>query len=281
MILGTLALILIAAASLPALVILIYVYVKDRTEREPGRLLLKLFFLGFLAAVFAIIAELIGDVLLKKMTFASEDLEIFIRYMFVVALSEEFFKYILMRKATWKNPNFNCSYDGVVYAVFTSLGFAVLENLFYIINGGFSTALIRAVTAIPGHASFGVFMGVFYSFAKRQKSKGNHTASSIFEILAVALPVLVHGIYDYSTTLGNIWLFIGFIIVLFVVSFILIRRMSVNDRILPGAEMSTDAPDDEIPVVSVPDDGPTSTVGRVIIEPTKPDPNRKYTNYRE
>lgn len=280
MIIGTIALILLAAASLPALVILIYVYVKDRTEREPGRLLIKLILGGFLSTVMAIVTELIGEKILAGIEFASVDQMNFVKYMLVVALSEEFFKYIVMRKITWKNPNFNCSFDGVVYAVFTSLGFAILENVFYIINGGLTTALIRAVTAIPGHASFGVFMGVFYAFARRQKSKGNGGLSVIFEILAVALSTFVHGIYDYATTLQTIWLFIAFIIVLFILSFIMIRYMSLNDRVLPGAEISADDPGDDVPVGSVPNGRTASSVGRVIIEPAKSDPTKKYTNYR-
>ncbi len=280
MILGTFALILLAAAALPAIFILFYVYVKDRTEREPGGLLLKLVLGGFLSTVFAIIAEMIGEKILANISFASVEQLNFIKYMFVVALSEEFFKYVIMRKITWKNPNFNCSYDGVVYAVFTSLGFAILENILYIINGGFSTAIIRAVTAIPGHASFGVFMGVFYAFAKLQKVRGNNVASKIFEVLAILLSMSAHGIYDYATTLESVWLFIGFIIVLFILSFIMIRYMSKNDRILHGTKISEGEIDGDIPVVRVPDDGPTSSVGRVIIEQTKSDPNKKYTNYR-
>ncbi len=268
------ALILLGAASLPALVILIYVYAKDRTEREPGGLLLKLILGGCLSTVFAIIFELIGEKILAGIEFASVDQMNFVKYMLVVAFSEEFFKYIVMRKITWKNPNFNCSFDGVVYGVFTSLGFAILENLLYIINGGLSTALVRAVTAIPGHASFGVFMGVFYAFAKRQKVRGNSVFSKIFEILAVLLPMCVHGIYDYATTLSSLWLFIGFIAALFILSFIMIRYMSKNDNTLHGG------PIDGAPVVEVPDDGPTSTVGHVIIEQTKSDSNKKYTNYR-
>ncbi len=275
--------ILLSAAALPAILILVYVYLKDRTEREPGDLLLKLVLGGFLATVFAVLFELLGEKLFSYIPFSSENQTNFWKFMIVVALTEEFFKYLLMRLLTWENPNFNCSYDGVVYAVFTSLGFAILENVFYIIEGGFSTALVRAVTAIPGHASFGVFMGVFYAFAKKQQNKGNEGISSLFRFLAVAMPTLVHGIYDYSTTLQSIWGFIGFIIVLFIVSSIMIRTMSRHDKMIDDAaipEIEVQVNEDGIPVVKVPDDGPTSSVGRVIIESARRDPTNKHTNYR-
>ncbi len=275
--------ILLSAAALPAIVILFYVYIKDRTEREPGGLLMKLVLGGFLATVFAVLFELLGEKLFAYIPFSSENQMNFWKFMIVVALTEEFFKYLLMRLITWKNPNFNCLFDGVVYAVFTSLGFAILENVFYIIEGGLSTALIRAVTAIPGHASFGVFMGVFYAFAKKQQNMGNQGISSLFRFLAVAIATLAHGIYDYSTTLQSIWGFIGFIIVLFIVSSIMIRKMSKHDKVLddtgiPDTEIQIN--EDGIPVVKIPDDGPTSSVGRVIIEPARRDPSKKHTNYR-
>ncbi len=162
---GTVAMVMLGAASLPALFILLYVYKKDRTEPEPGSLLFHLVLLGFLAAVIAIIAEFIGELFLSFFELPTVTDRNFWDYFFVVALSEEFFKYILMRKRTWKEIFFNCSFDGVVYAVFISLGFAILENFLYVFDGGIVTALIRAVTAIPGHARFGVFMGIFYAMA--------------------------------------------------------------------------------------------------------------------
>ena len=235
MIIGTIALILLAAASLPALVILIYVYVKDRTEREPGRLLIKLILGVFLSTVMAIVTELIGEKILAGIEFASTDQRNFVKYMLVVALSEEFFKYIVMRKITWKNPNFNCSFDGVVYAVFTSLGFAILENVFYIINGGLTTALMRAVTAIPGHASFGVFMGAWYGFARRRDLEGDPVRSARCRRMAVLVPALLHGAYDFiaarqTETLTLV--FIVFVFAMFIGALSLVKRMSKSDEYL-------------------------------------------------
>ena len=88
-------------------------------------------------------------------------------YFGVVAFSEEGAKYFLLKRRTWNSAAFNCQFDGVVYAVFVSLGFALWENISYVLMYGLSTALVRAVTAVPGHACFGVFMGVWYGLAKR------------------------------------------------------------------------------------------------------------------
>ena len=66
-------------------------------------------------------------------------------YFVVVAISEEGFKYVLLKKRTWKSREFNCEFDGVVYAVFVSLGFALWENIFYVLSYGFATAVARLV----------------------------------------------------------------------------------------------------------------------------------------
>ncbi len=71
-------------------------------------------------------------------------------YFVVVALSEEGFKYLLLKKRTWYSSEFNCQFDGVVYAVFVALGFALWENISYVLMYGLGTAAIRAVTAVPG-----------------------------------------------------------------------------------------------------------------------------------
>ena len=96
---------------------------------------------------------------------------------------------------------------------------------------GFTTALVRAVTAIPGHACFGIFMGIFYGIARKYAAQGNKSAKRLFQILAVILPAILHGAYDYIASMATSdWLFIVFIVVLFVVSFILVRRNSKRDN---------------------------------------------------
>ena len=137
----------------------------------------------------------------------------------------------MLRRRTWRLPDFDCQYDGVVYAVFVSLGFALWENISYVLHFGFSTALVRAVTAIPGHSCFGVFMGVFYGISKRYANAGLDQQAKRFRILAVLLPTLLHGAYDYiaSTPTGNGY-FIIFILILFAVSYALVSRASKTDQ---------------------------------------------------
>lgn len=112
----------------------------------------------------------------------------------IVAIAEESSKYFFLKKRTWNNPEFNCQYDGVVYAVFVSLGFALWENINYVLSYGFSTAIVRAITAIPGHACFGVFMGVFYGLARKQYNRGKSLAPrySEYSVLCYQFYYMAH-----------------------------------------------------------------------------------------
>lgn len=226
---------LFAAAVLPAVFLLIQVYKADRLEKEPAGLLLRLVIAGIVSTLLAVISETVGSAFLDALYDTPTVFYRVILYFVVVGLSEEGFKYLLLRKRTWNNPNFNCSFDGVVYAVYVSLGFALWENIKYVHIYGFATAIIRAVTAVPGHGSFGVFMGVFYGMAKRWELAGFQKRSKICRRLAVVIPTLFHGAYDYiasDESLGFSWVFVGFVIALFFFASRLVRRQSREDRFM-------------------------------------------------
>ncbi len=225
--------ILIAAAIVPALFLLIKVYQADRLEPEPSGLLLSLIFRGILATAVALVLEQLGSTLLGRVCAENSLLYNIVMYFGIVAFSEEGAKYVLLRRRTWYSGAFNCQFDGVVYAVFVSLGFALWENLSYVAMYGLGTALIRAVTAVPGHACFGVFMGVYYGRAKRYDNDGDYAASGLCRTLAVLMPALLHGTYDFIATMesgSGEWVFLVFVLVLFTVSMRLTRRGSRNDR---------------------------------------------------
>lgn len=225
--------ILIAAAVVPAVFLLIKVYHADRLEPEPSGLLLSLILRGVFATVIAMVLEELGSALLGSV-YAENSLPYnVIMYFVIVAFSEEGAKYILLRRRTWRSDSFNCQFDGVVYAVFVSLGFALWENLGYVAMYGLSTALVRAVTAVPGHACFGVFMGVWYGLAKRLHGQGRDGASKLCRVLALLLPALLHGCYDFIASIESVhygWLFAAFVAILFVLAFILVRRQARHDR---------------------------------------------------
>ena len=233
--------ILIPAAVIPAVVLMIYTYKKDKLEPEPTGLLVSLVVLGIISTAIAGFLETIGSLVLGALIPEGTILYNAIFFFGIVAFSEEGAKYVLLKRRTWNTPYFTCQFDGLIYAVFVSLGFALWENIGYVMEYGFSTALVRAVTAVPGHASFGVFMGAWYGLARRYAFAGDAASAKRCRKLALVIPALIHGAYDFITTLESpifSLVFIGFILAMFILALLLVRRLSATDQFIDGRDHS-------------------------------------------
>lgn len=182
----------------PVFIIIIYIYVKDLYEKEPKRLLISNFFFGaVISIIITTILYFILDIAIPPLSNTSV-FQQFIKAFFVVALVEEFSKYVIVRYISQKNKAFNEPFDGIVYAVMVSMGFAATENIFYVLEGGIEVALLRAFTAVPAHATFGILMGYFMGKAKFSKNRVALNLTGLFAAF------LFHGAYDF-------FLFIDFI----------------------------------------------------------------------
>ena len=225
--------ILPAAAVIPAIVLLVKIYKADKLDKEPLGILIALVFWGAVSTTLAVFTEEVGTGILDTLWPEDSLLYRVLMYFVVVGLSEEGFKYLLLKRHTWRSAAFNCQFDGVVYATAVSLGFALWENIGYVAMYGMGTALVRAVTAVPGHACFGVFMGAFYGMAKRYSNYGCEAQSKRCRHLAVLLPTVLHGIYDFIATSESRfseWVFLLFVIVLFLITSRMVKNLSREDR---------------------------------------------------
>ena len=227
--------ILIAAAVIPAIWLLIKVYKADRLEQESPKMLISLVVLGVLSTSLAGAAEELGDKILSPLSDASPFLYRLLLYFAVVGLAEEGFKYLLLKIRTWKSPEFNCTFDGVVYSVFVSLGFALWENVAYVLIYGFGVAMARAVTAVPGHACFGVFMGAWYGVAKRYELAGMAEEAKRARRTGLWTAVLLHGAYDFIASLENDLMGIVFLVFIgwmFRRALSIVRQLSAEDTFI-------------------------------------------------
>lgn len=227
-------------AIIPSIVLLAYIYKKDTKEKEPMKLLMKLFILGVLLIIPAIIFETIFEAPAEAFATPGSFGYAFYEAFIVAALVEEVCKYIAMREITWKSREFNCMYDGIVYAVFVSLGFATFENLMYVMDGDLSTAVARMLTSIPGHTCFAVYMGFYFSRAKLCHVRGEKKEVKRFKRKALFIPIVLHGIYDYcimvdesvvgewSSTIAII-VWIVYICILFKRTFGFVKQASASD----------------------------------------------------
>ena len=222
----------ILAAVLPAWFLLRYIYRHDTVEKEPAGLLASLLLMGVAAALCSGVLEGLGEAVLYRLVDPGSPLYTVLLAFFVVALVEEGTKFLFLRARTWRNPNFNYRFDGIVYAVFVSLGFAAYENILYVLHYGLSVALPRALFAVPGHMSFAVFMGVFYGRAKLCEDCGQPVRKRLNLWRGYLTAVILHGFYDSCAMLGNtaaMLTFLVFVIIMYIRVYRLLRRESATD----------------------------------------------------
>ena len=226
--------ILLAAAVLPAAFLLYRVYKMDTIEKEPWAILRKLLLWGALSGIPAALVESLLTGVVQNLLQEGTLLYNFVFGFIVAALVEESFKFFFLYKFTFKNPAFNYRFDGVVYAVFVSMGFAILENVLYVFQGGLGVALSRALLALPLHAACGVYMGIAYG---QQKVNSLYKSASFGSVARACLPVpiLIHGFYDscaFSAENYPIFLlvFVVFVILVFILTLRQLKKASQEDR---------------------------------------------------
>ena len=181
---------LLALAIAPGIAICVYIYFKDKYEKEPIKLLLVSFILGVFSVVPTLLLSRLGTYFFGFEPTSSNLIFSFISCVVGIGLVEEFSKFIFVRFYAYKKDDFNEPFDGIVYCVMVSMGFATLENILYVSASGAYTGWLRMFTAVPMHAVFAIVMGYYMGV---QKSFG--TSAAVLKGLLLAS--LLHGIYDF------------------------------------------------------------------------------------
>lgn len=231
-------LLLLFVSIFPVILIGLYIYKKDKTK-EPKSLLLGLFMSGFLAAILVIIIDIVISFINPDFYKVISDsnvsfYKLFSTIFFEIAFIEEFAKWLMIRFLGYNNKEFDELYDIIVYSVFVALGFAMVENMFYVLPGGLSLGLFRAFFSVPGHACFGIFMGVFLGLAKVYDKRDKYL-SNLYMIFAILVPTILHTFYNFCLINGEIWflfVFLIFIIILYITAIIYSDKISKDDKLL-------------------------------------------------
>lgn len=202
------------SAVLPALVLLYFIYRKDDLRKEPSGQIWRAFFLGMLSAFVSIFFSsllLLLGLYTEEPASAGEHL---MDAFFGAALPEETAKLVLLLLFLRRNPDFDEWVDGIVYAACLGLGFAALENVFYLFNNLSDWAAVgtlRAFLSIPAHFFFAVTMGYFVSRA----SFGDSAKRNRNLALALICPVVLHTLYDFPLMLSQMMEVTGSLFFLF------------------------------------------------------------------
>ncbi|MGL5692990.1 MAG: PrsW family intramembrane metalloprotease [Peptostreptococcaceae bacterium] len=186
----------------PVIACLFWIYLKDKYDKEPIRVLAKYFILGIITSIFGIILE---SCLVKINMSNSLDLALYTSFV-VAGLTEESLKAIVLIPNLAREKYFNEKLDGIIYSVFLSLGFATIENLIYILYESdalvLQVSLSRAVIAIPAHIMFAITMGYYvskYKFEEQKFKKREYLTMSIL------VPILLHGFFDFILMVRYKW----------------------------------------------------------------------------
>ena len=186
---------LLLVTILPSILIVLF-FVKSDKFKEPTKEIIKVFFLG----IFITIPAYYLNTYLSEIWYSTNASEGLISSFLTAAPVEEGLKLSVLYFFVYRMKDFNEPIDGIVYGVTVSLGFATLENIYYVYlladyfeTTSMTLAILRSFSAIPAHAVFGIFMGYFfmkYVFIK----KGDNL------IFAFLVPFVLHGCYNLFTS---------------------------------------------------------------------------------
>lgn len=184
---------ILVCAILPAFLLVFYIYLRDRHQREPLGQVVRAVFWGVGSAFIALLAEetvsSLGLLVPSPSTWIGAVWNAFVG----AAIPEEAAKLFVLWRLLRRNPYFDERFDGIVYACCVGMGFAGTENIIYLFSNldtWESVAVSRAIFAVPGHFLFAVAMGYFYS---KIHFRDMHWLYCSLVFLA---PVMLHGTYD-------------------------------------------------------------------------------------
>ncbi len=238
-------------AIIPSILIGVYLYKKD-FNKEPTGLLVKLFFGGVGAAFLTYILSTIVNSFVPGLvptldgTTTYTYVGLFVRVIIGIALIEEFSKWIFAYSIGYKSKEFDETYDVILYCGYVALGFATFENLLYVFTADntIQVALLRAVTAVPGHVCDAILMGYYLGISKQYELNGDIKLRNKYLILSILIPMISHGIYDFLILSGSGLLVIAwliFIVVLYIYAFNKLKEVSKSKKVVyqPVSNMGT------------------------------------------
>tara|TARA_R110000850_G_scaffold150497_1_gene273244 strand:+ start:157587 stop:158267 length:681 start_codon:yes stop_codon:yes gene_type:complete len=181
---------LIGLALAPGAVIGLFIWLRDKYDREPLKHMLISFMLGVLCAIPAVIMSLSLGKLIQ--VDYQNIISVAVFALLVVAFAEEFAKFLVLRFYAYRQKEFNEPFDGIVYGAIISLGFAGIENILYVMDGGMEVGILRMFTAVPAHASFGIIMGYYFGLAWKHKNK-----AKAYKLKGLLAAIALHGLYNF------------------------------------------------------------------------------------
>ena len=250
-------------AMIPGLFLCGYVFYKDRVEKEPVGLLALLFgagVVGYIPSFFLqkSVVRLIDGMFADQMSFSAEGaltysssgaeiLHNILCAVFGFSLIQICIKWVILYFGTHKNKNFNYLFDGVVYSVFLSLGFAVAENIHFALQNDADMIVVKLMTSIPCHLFVSIMMGYYYTmwhtrFIVNRIEKNMLSAGIVKEdkirssagwlACSIIIPMFVNSLYSFTSSNKNqtvVMLFFAVVFLIYGLSFVTINHIASKE----------------------------------------------------
>ena len=130
-------------------------------------------------------------------------------FWFLVGFNEEFSKLLVLLAVVYPSRHLEEPFDGILYAAVVSVGFATMENFYYLDQFGVAVVTTRTVITIPAHAFMSVPMGYFVAKSRIYLDKGKLNKNRCFlpcpaiqkSILATAVGIICwwNGMWFFGT----------------------------------------------------------------------------------
>jgi RsiW-degrading membrane proteinase PrsW (M82 family) len=193
-------LLVIALALSPAIFWMWWYYRKDVYDKEPMRLLALVFILAAPLSVLCGLLEFTIDGGSGQLSEKSGLFWAIIFYFCVVGVVEEIAKFFVVLTLVYRRHEFNEPMDGIIYAAAAAIGFATLENIFYMIDAGPFIILLRGPLSTLGHILFSAMWGAALGLAKFEPER---LRRRLMIGRGLLLAILTHGTFDVLISLGK------------------------------------------------------------------------------
>ena len=211
---------------IPSLTWLSY-YLRKDVHPEPKGMIIKIFLWGAVITVPVFFVQIGLKYLLDQVSINPLAYEL-IYWFLVIAFSEEFFKYLVIKFKVINNPALDEPLDIMLYMVIAALGFAAVENILYLfapagqmsfsqlINRTLIVDFVRFIGATFLHTLCSAVIGYSLAISFCQTKIKN-----IFLITGIFIAVALHGLYNFSIiTLEGYMKFIVPVIIILTLAFL-------------------------------------------------------------
>ncbi|MBC8259850.1 MAG: PrsW family intramembrane metalloprotease [SAR324 cluster bacterium] len=128
-------------------------------------------------------------------------------FWFLVGINEEFAKLLILLAVVYPSRHLEDPFDGILYAAVVSVGFATMENFYYLDQFGVAVVAVRTMVTIPAHAFMSVPMGYFVAKSRlaldvSRATKYNYYLPMLLVLQGWFFSAILHGSYDFFLSLN-------------------------------------------------------------------------------